>query len=100
MRTKEPIRLKAGDYVLVPNVRDVVAEGRERVEVLVLENPAGPEVPGNQGAPAGSEAPGNRKDPAQPQSLDWKVLTCTLDRLTEDERQILLDGCLINFYKK
>ncbi|MCI8742650.1 MAG: hypothetical protein HFG63_08475, partial [Lachnospiraceae bacterium] len=50
--------------------------------------------------PAGSEAPGNRKDPAQPQSLDWKVLTCTLDRLTEDERQILLDGCLINFYKK
>lgn len=112
LRTKEPVRLKAGDYVLVPNVRDVVAEGRERVEVLVLENPAGPEVPGNQGAPAetethgnqgvpaGSEAPGNRKDPAQPQSLDWKVLTCTLDRLTEDERQILLDGCLINFYKK
>jgi len=26
-------------------------------------------------------------------------ITCTLDALTEDERKILLSGCLINYYR-
>lgn len=30
---------------------------------------------------------------------DMKEFTLKLDELTDDERQIILDGCLINFYK-
>jgi hypothetical protein len=35
---------------------------------------------------------------SQSESAESAIL-CTLDTLTEDEKKILLSGCLINYYK-
>ncbi len=72
LRTEETISLKVGDYVLIRNVRKSITEA---VPVLELE------CMNQDGAPL-------------------FTIKATLDTLTGDERQILLDGCLINFYRR
>ncbi len=58
-----------GDYVFIPDVRQGIAEGRENFAAKVL-------------------------------SADGKITDITLNikGLTEDEKTIILDGCLINYY--
>ena len=60
---------RVGDYVFIPHVREAVQSGAP-VQACILRD----------GSIAGEA-------------------TLTLGELTEDEKQILLDGCLINFYR-
>lgn len=73
LRTEAPLDIPVGSYLLIRDVRDAVSSCQNPIKAEVLD----PES-------------GNVK----------KELSCTLDALTEDERKILLSGCLINFYKK
>lgn len=76
LRTEEALSLREGDFVFVRDVRRAVEEKKDPVELEVLEC-------GEDGTVSVRQR-----------------ITCTLDSLTDDERQILLDGCLINYYKK
>ncbi len=77
LRTEEELTLLVGDYVLIPNVRDLILRGEKPVEAQVFG-----------GCQEASKEQGSKK------------ICCTLDDLTEDEKQILLDGCLINYYSR
>ena len=61
---------KLGDYILVPNARAILEKG---------------EISSIPAYVLGDEA---------------KEFTLSIAALTDDERQILLDGCLINYYKR
>ena len=65
-------QLHEEDVLVLPHIRKAVAESQEQIQGWLL--------------PADGSA-------ARPQ-------TFTLSGLTEDERQIILDGCLINFYNR
>ena len=65
-----PFDYESGDCVYVPDVRSAVVEGRTELPATVLRAD-GTNVP----------------------------ITLHLSGLTEDEKQILLDGCLMNYYK-
>ncbi len=68
--------LRVGDYLVIPNVRKAVEEAHPAIlACLVHENGEG----------------GQRKVRAEQIGLSLK-------ELTDDERRIILDGCLINFY--
>ena len=62
--------LSLGDYVYIPNIADAVASGEERVVATVISG-------------------GKTRD-----------IALELGALTEDERMILLAGCLINYNKE
>ena len=57
------------DYVFVPNIKDAIANGKEEIPAKVI-------------------------------TKDGKVHDITLycAGLTADEKEILIDGCLINYY--
>ena len=65
-------QLHEEDVLVLPHIRKAVAESQEQIQGWLL--------PADGGA-------------ARP-------LTFTLSGLTDDERQIILDGCLINFYNR
>ncbi len=59
-----------GDYIFVPNIKQAVLENREKIEAYAVKAD-------------GTVTP----------------FTATTGALTEAERQIIVDGCLINYYK-
>lgn len=59
-----------GDYVLIPNLREGMQQGRGEFEAFIL-------------------------DKGQVRST-----RLSLGAMTKDEKQILMDGCLINYYQK
>jgi aconitate hydratase len=59
-----------GDYIYIENIYDIIKEGKSEFKAKVLSN-------------------GHIKE-----------ITLYIDSLTEDEKQIILKGCLINFYAK
>ena len=59
-----------GDYILVLGVKDAIKNKTDVFESYVIK-------------PDGSKKP----------------LTLTVSNMTDDERQIILDGCLINYYR-
>ena len=63
-----------GDYLLIPDVRRAVKEKAEEITAYRIGNEAGG---------------------AKPQAF-----TLRLGDLTDDEREIILDGCLINYYRR
>ncbi len=72
LRTEEKLEIPVGSYLLVRDVEQVISECKNTVKVQLLD-----------------AVTGNVK----------KEISCTLDTLTEDERKILLSGCLINYYR-
>ena len=75
LRTEEELNLPVGTWIFVKNIRQVIEEKREMVELQVLGIPENGDVKTSG------------------------ILECTLDNLTDDERKILLAGSLINYYK-
>ena len=75
LRTEEELNLPVGTWIFVKNIRQVIEEKREMVELQVLGMPENGDVKTSG------------------------ILECTLDNLTDDERKILLAGSLINYYK-
>ncbi|MGI6753872.1 MAG: hydratase [Eubacteriales bacterium] len=66
----ERFNYEPGDYVFVPNIRSLIASGETEYPAKVIR--------------------------ADRKVYDIKLI---VDPLTENERQILLDGCLMNYYK-
>ena len=64
-----PFDYKAGDFVFVPDIREVILSGKEEAEGCVITD--------------GGLTP----------------IRLHLGNLTADEREILADGCLMNYYK-
>ncbi|MDR2668930.1 MAG: hydratase [Desulfovibrio sp.] len=67
-------RLRVGDYLVLPGIREAVARGREDIPALLVR--------------------------AEDGELRAENFTLSLKNLTEDERSIILDGCLINHYNR
>ena len=67
---EEPEAFELGDYVFVPGVREAVKEARDNFPAYVVK------------------ADGTVKE-----------IKLSLGGLTADERQIIIDGCLINYYR-
>ena len=65
-------QLHVDDAIVLPGIRKAVAEKQEQLRGWLLPADGGPA----------------------------RELTFTLSGLTDDERQIILDGCLINFYNR
>ncbi len=65
-----PFEYEVGDYVFVPGIREAILGGEEQIEARVI----------------------SRDGRTTPITLYFKPLTA-------DERQILADGCLMNYYK-
>ena len=65
-----PFNYEVGDYVFVPGIRQAILGGAEEIEARVI----------------------SRDGKSTPITLYFKPLT-------QDERQILADGCLMNYYK-
>ena len=57
-----------GDYLFLPDIRKAVADGAKQIRAYALGS-----------------------------ADTWKEFTLMMGDLTEDEKQIILDGCLINF---
>ncbi len=72
LRTEEKLEIPVGTYLFLKDIDQIIAEGRTQADASVL---------------------------AADGSVSY-TLPCTLDHLTEDERKILLAGCLINYYKQ
>ncbi len=72
---EDPKVLQLGDYVFVPGIRQAVLDNAESIKAYVI-----------------------RKDA----SGDFGIteFTTSTGALTADERQIITDGCLINYYKR
>jgi aconitate hydratase len=66
-----PFPYEAGDFVFVPNLRDAVESGKEDIPAKVIRAAGGVEE-----------------------------LTLHVRGLTDEEKEIILDGCLMNFYAK
>ena len=67
---KSDIPAKVGDYIYIDGIREAVASGKTEVSATVVSQ--------------GKLTP----------------VTLFLEALTDEDRQILLDGCLINYYKR
>ncbi|MBR4392725.1 MAG: hypothetical protein IKT07_01725 [Oscillospiraceae bacterium] len=68
--TQTPEAFSLGDYLFIPDVRNAVLENREEINAYVIR-------------PEG----------------DVTQITLSTGPLTETERRILADGCLINYYR-
>ena len=66
---KEPFNYKTGDWIFIPGIRQAILSGKESIPAKVISND--------------------------------KIHDITLEchGLSSDERKILLDGCLMNYYK-
>ena len=58
-----------GDYIYIPDVKKAVADGASQMKAYVVKDNA------------------------------VKEFEIKLGALTDDEKQIILDGCLINYYR-
>ena len=65
----EALPFANGDYIFVPNIKNAIKDGSETVLAYVVKNG------------------------------ELTSFEMSMGRLTDDERQIILDGCLINYYK-
>ena len=70
-RTDDELTFEVGDWLYIPGVRAAVEAGASELEAHVIR---GGEVCG--------------------------TMTLLLDSMANDERQIILDGCLINYNRK
>ena len=70
-RTEEKLDIPVGAYLMLPNARTKLLSGEQDLQLHVFSE---------TGEKVG-------------------LIPCTLDALTEEERQILAFGCLINYYK-
>lgn len=71
LRTREKLNIPVGVFLFLPNIRTAILSGEKELTAQILNE---------NGEHAGT-------------------ISCTLDELTEEERKILVSGCLINYYK-
>ena len=89
LRTEEKLQLPVGSYVYIEGIRSLLRSGASEVELHVLDSHIQVE----------HEADVRALNPAELKARSVQIIHATLDTLTEEEREILMSGCLINHYK-
>ncbi len=111
LRTEDDPCLPVGTFLLIRNIREMLKSGKEELEAEVVAFPEsefreadgiGRRAAATAGAFPESEI-GRASDKAfsgyVPLHITRKI-QCTLGSLTEEEREILCAGCLINYYRR
>lgn len=95
LQTEEEFSLQMGDLLFIRDVREQILSGNGKVEVQVLRNRASENREADTADRTdSSEAAGNTAGDAA------RLLHCSIGELTETEKDILISGSLINYYKK
>ena len=89
LRTEEKLQLPIGSYVYIEGIRSLLRSGASEVELHVLDSSIQVE----------SEGDVRVLNPEELKAHSVQIIHATLDTLTEEEREILMSGCLINHYK-
>ncbi|MDO5834155.1 MAG: hypothetical protein Q4Q21_06115 [Lachnospiraceae bacterium] len=89
LRTEETLQLPVGTCIYIEGIRTLLRSGASEVELRVLDSDVRVE----------SEADVRALHPAELKAHTMKIIHATLDTLTDEERDILMSGCLINHYK-
>lgn len=89
LRTEEKLQLPQGSYVYIEGIRTLLREGGNDVELRVLDSSVKVEL----------ETDVQALTPEELKAHTVKTIHATLDSLTNEEREILMSGCLINHYK-
>ena len=89
LRTEETLELPVGTYIYIEGIRTLLRSGASEVELHVLDSSIQVE----------SETDVRSLNPAELKAHTIKTIHATLDMLTDEEREILMSGCLINHYK-
>ncbi len=86
------IPFKKGDWIFIPDVAGKLAKGDLEFEAYIVHPAPGTE---NDACDAGESAKSLQPDGAE----DMRKITLKMDPLTDDEKDIILKGCLINYYR-
>lgn len=89
LRTEEKPDLPLGSYVYIEGIRTLLQSGGTELELCVLDDQIELE----------NEADVRALRPADLKRHTVRTIHATLDSLTEEERAILMSGCLINHYR-
>ncbi len=73
---EDPSILQLNDYVFVPGIRQAIIDNTDKIKAYRV-----------------------RKSSEDDKSFEIKEFEVSTGALTADERQIIIDGCLINYYK-
>ena len=74
---EDPSILRLGDYVFVPGIRSAILENADSITAYVI-----------------------RRSDEEPSGWSIREFSTSTGALTPDERQIIADGCLINYYRE
>ena len=87
-RTEEPLDIPVGSWIFAENIADQIRSGANEVTLQILDLSC-----------SFTPEQFSALTPEQLRARKTGEILCTLDSLTEDERQILLAGCLMNYYR-
>ncbi|ETP71685.1 aconitase A [Lachnospiraceae bacterium JC7] len=90
LRTEEPLDIPTGSYLYIKDIKDILKSGKSELEVYVLDEEF--EIKNE------SELIGLRASDIEKHKQ--RSIKATIDKLTEEERDIILSGSLINYYRK
>ena len=97
-RTEESLDIPVGSWIFAEDIADQIRNGTKEVTLQVLDLSSC--AADAAGASCGFTPEQFRALTAeQLRACKTGEIRCTLDSLTEDERQILLAGCLMNYYR-
>lgn len=83
-----------GDWIYIPDIAAKIAAGDTEFTAYVVNTDAEINAPTDCTA---AEGIADKKDPEN--TADLKKITLKIDPLTDDEKDIILKGCLINYYR-
>ena len=88
---QEKLNLSNGAYLFIENIGDILkSDLLSEVKVIVLNA---------EKISSHEELISRLSNPNDIEEMTASIISCTLDSLTRDERDILREGCLINYYK-
>ena len=88
LQTEEELSLQPGDLLFIKDVREQILSENGNVEVQILRS----------GVSENREA--NAADSIDAVGCSSQILHCSIGALTEAEKEILISGSLINYYRK
>ncbi|MDR1689318.1 MAG: hydratase [Clostridiales bacterium] len=93
---KETPQFSLGDYIFIPHIKDAVTENNKPIEAYIIKGGEKAESGGNISENGGQNT-GNISE--SDEAITAIPFNLYLAELTEDEKKIILAGCLINYYK-
>ncbi|OON86238.1 hydratase [Oribacterium sp. C9] len=90
LRTEETLDIPAGSYLYIKDIRDILKSGKSDLNVYVLD----------EGFEIKDESELIGLSTSNIEKHKKRCIKTTLDKLTEEERDIILSGSLIIYYRK